>query len=261
MLDNGNKDKNIVFGVNPVLESFRAPTDDILEVLISDAADRQVLRVIKTEALRLGLRVVLVAPKFLDQLVGSRRHQGVVVRVKPFKYFLLNDLLSDGSLGSPAQRVLLLDGLTDPRNFGALLRTAEAVGIRDVIIPKDRSVDVTPVVIKASAGAAQHLRIAKVTNLRRAITSLKEAGYWVVGLDAESGETIYDRSYPSKLAVVLGNEGKGIRPVILGECDFTVSIPMAGKVASLNVAVAGAVFFYEILRQARSIDKLVSKSY
>jgi len=119
MLDNGNKDKNIVFGVNPVLESFRAPTDDILEVLISDAADRQVLRVIKMEALRLGLRVVLVAPKFLDQLVGSRRHQGVVVRVKPFKYFLLNDLLSDGSLGSPAQRVLLLDGLTDPRNFGA----------------------------------------------------------------------------------------------------------------------------------------------
>ena len=128
-----------------------------------------------------------------------------------------------------------------------------------MIIPKDRSVDVTPVVVKASAGATHHLRIAKVTNLRRAITSLKEVGYWIVGLDAQSAETIYDRSYPSKLAVVLGSEGKGIRPVILGECDFTVSIPMLGKVASLNVAVAGAVFFYEILRQNRSVDKLVSK--
>jgi 23S rRNA (guanosine2251-2'-O)-methyltransferase len=256
-----DKDKNIVFGVNPVLESFRALADDIQEVLLSDAADRQVLRVIKTEALRLGLRIVLVAPKFLDQLVGSQKHQGVIVRVKPFKYFTLDDFLSDGSLASTSQRILLLDGLTDPRNFGALLRTAEAVGIRDVIIPKDRSVDVTPVVIKASAGATQHLRIAKVTNLRRALTSLKEVGYWIVGLNAESGETIYDRSYPSKLAVVLGSEGKGIRPVILRECDFTVSIPMGGKIASLNVAVAGAVFFYEILRQARSVDKLVSKSY
>lgn len=254
MLNDNCKNKNIVFGVNPVLERFRASTDDIQEVLISDAVDRQPLRIIKSEALRLGLRVVSVAPKFLDRLVGTQKHQGVVVRVKPFYYFSLDDFLSDPSM---VQRILILDGLTDPRNFGALLRTAEAVGIRDVIIPRDRAVDVTPVVMKASAGAAQHLRIAKVTNLRRALGSLKGVGYWIVGLDGESAETIYDRSYPLKLAVVLGNEGKGIRPVILGECDFTASIPMLGKVASLNVAVAGAVFFYEILRQARAVDNRV----
>lgn len=253
-------DKNIVFGVNPVLESFRAITNNIQEILISDAANRQILRVIQSEALRLGLPTLLVSPKFLDQLVGSQKHQGVVLRVKPFTYFALNDFLSDVSLAS-TRRVLLLDGLTDPRNFGALLRTAEAVGIRDIIIPKDRSVDVTAVVVKASAGSAQHLRIAKVTNLRRAIRSLKAVGYWIVGLDGESAETIYDRRYPSNLAVVLGNEGKGIRPLILGECDFTVSIPMLGKLTSLNVAVAGAVFLYEILRQARTVDKQVSKSY
>ncbi len=255
------KDKNIVFGVNAVLESFRAMADDIQEVLISDVADRQNLRMIKSEALRLNLPTVLVSRKSLDQLVASQKHQGVVVRVKPFKYFALESFLSDETSDSTPQCLLLLDGLTDPRNFGALLRTAEAVGIRHVIIPKDRAVDVTPVVTKASAGAVQHLRIAKVTNLRRAIKSVKEAGYWIVGLDAESAETIYDRSYPSKLALVLGNEGTGIRPLILGECDFTVSIPMLGKVASLNVSVAGAVFFYEILRQGRVIDKLISKSY
>ena len=124
-----------------------------------------------------------------------------------------------------------------------------------MFIPKDRSVDVTPVVVKASAGATHHLKIAKVTNLRRAISSLKEIGYWIAGLDAQTQQTIYQRSYPEKLAIVLGSEGKGIRPVILSECDFTVAIPMLGKISSLNVAVAGAVFFYEVFRQNRSIDK------
>jgi 23S rRNA (guanosine2251-2'-O)-methyltransferase len=146
---------------------------------------------------------------------------------------------------------LILDGLTDPRNFGALLRTAEAVGVRHIVIPKDRSVAVTPIVVKASAGAAHHVKIVKVTNLRRTIGILKEYGYWIVGLDAQSRESVYDRQYPSKLALVLGSEGRGVRPVNLRECDFLVSIPMLGKVGSLNVAVAGAVFLYELLRQMR----------
>jgi 23S rRNA (guanosine2251-2'-O)-methyltransferase len=255
------KNKNIIFGVNPVLERFRASTDDIQEVLISEAAGRNVLRAIKSEALQRGVRVVPIAPRFLDRLVGSRRHQGVVVRVKPFAHLDFDDLLPELSRAGATQRVLLLDGLTDPRNFGALLRTAEAVGIRHVVIPKDRAADVTPLVIKASSGAALHLRIAKVTNLRRAILALKAIGYWSAGLDPESTETIYDRSYPSRLAIVLGSEGRGIRPGILKECDFTASIPMLGKVASLNVAVAGAVFFYELLRQARAVDNEVPKSY
>lgn len=255
-----DKDKNIVFGVNPALERLRAGLDDIQEVLISETADRQILREIKSTASSRGLRVVSVAPKFLERLVGGLNHQGVVLRVKPFPYVSLDDILADPSSDATSRWVLLLDGLNDPRNFGALLRTAEAVGIRDVIIPKDRSVDVTPVAIKASAGAAQHLRIAKVTNLRRAIIALKGHGFWIVGLEADSPESLYDRIYPPKLAIVLGSEGKGIRPGISAECDFRVSIPMLGKIASLNVAVAGAVLFYEILRQGRAIDKGIPKS-
>jgi 23S rRNA (guanosine2251-2'-O)-methyltransferase len=144
---------------------------------------------------------------------------------------------------------LCLDGLNDPGNFGALLRCAEGVGVHHIVIPKDRSVGVSPTVIKSSAGAAHYLKIYRVANLRRAIRALKEKGYWAVGLAASSPENLYQKVYPEKLVVVLGSEETGIRHLILQECDFRVSIPMYGRIASLNVAVAGGVFLYELVRQ------------
>ena len=120
-----------------------------------------------------------------------------------------------------------------------------------MVIPKDRSVEVTPLVIKASAGATQHVKIAKVTNLRRAILDLKEHGYWIAGLDAKSEETIYETNFPPRLAILIGSEGTGARPINRRECDLTVSIPMHGRVSSLNVSVAAAVFLYELLRRTR----------
>jgi 23S rRNA (guanosine2251-2'-O)-methyltransferase len=209
------------------------------------------LRRISREAARLDIRLVTVEPKFLDRLVGKQRHQGVVARIEAYRYLSFAEMLERIAPPSIAERILILDGLTDPRNFGALLRTAEAAGVRHVVIPKDRSVEVTPLVAKASAGAAHHLNISKVTNLRRAISDLKKIGYWVAGLDAGSRESIYGRSYPSRLAIVLGNEGSGVRPINLRECDFLLSIPMVGKVPSLNVSVAGAVFLYELFRQSQ----------
>jgi 23S rRNA (guanosine2251-2'-O)-methyltransferase len=146
----------------------------------------------------------------------------------------------------------MLDELKDPRNFGALLRTAEAVGLSHVVIPKDRSVDVTATVVKASAGAAHYLNIYKVTNLQRTIAALKDRGCWFAGLEATAKTDIYDTVYPQKLGIILGSEGAGIRPLIRRECDFLVSIPMRGKIGSLNVAVAGAVFLYEVFRQKRT---------
>lgn len=245
------KSQNIVFGVNPVLEKLKASSDDILELFISNDSDRTALQLIRREAVRLGLRIVSVDSNRLDRLTRGHRHQGVVAIVEPYRYSTFTDLLQRISTSTRSDWILILDGLTDPRNFGALLRTAEAVGVRHVVIPKDRSVQVTPIVVKASAGAAHHVKIVKVTNLRRAIAILKEYGYWVVGLDAQSQESVYDRIYPLKLVVVLGSEGTGVRPINSRECDFLVSIPMLGKVASLNVAVAGAVFLYELLRQVR----------
>jgi 23S rRNA (guanosine2251-2'-O)-methyltransferase len=246
-------DKDLVFGINPVLEKLREQADDVREILVSEAADRAALRLIKSEAVRLGLRWVSVAPRILDQLAGTQKHQGVIAKIEPFNYLSWADWLRITAKSSdPTDCLLILDGLTDPRNFGALLRTAEAVGIRSVIIPKDRSVEVTPVVVKTSAGASHHLKIVKVTNIRDVLIQIKKIGYWIVGLDVQSRETIYDRKYPPRLAIVLGSEGKGIRPLILRECDFKVSIPMSGKIASLNVAVAGAVFLYEVVRQNRA---------
>lgn len=238
-----------LFGINPVVEKLKASPQEVFEVMLSSGHQRAALRSIDEEARRRGLPVHYVEPGVLDRLADGRKHQGVVAKVNSYSYRLFNELLQELSSSPGHDWILLLDGLTDPGNFGALLRSAEGVGIRHVVIPKDRSVGVTPTVVKASAGAVHHLKIYRVPNLRRAILTLKEKGYWIVGLDAGAKEGIYARVFPEKLAVVLGAEGAGIRPLIRRECDFLVSIPMRGKIASLNVAVAGGVFLYELLRQ------------
>src|SRR5262245_40742405 len=196
---------DIIFGVNPVLEKLRASLDDVLEILMVEGAERKPLHMIRQQAQRFGLQIRYLDVKSLDRLTGGRGHQGVVARIRAHAYLTLEDLLKEIPREKSQEWILILDGLTDPRNFGALLRTAEAVGIQYVIIPKDRSVELTPLVVKASAGAAAHLRIAKVTNLRRAIENLKEHDFWIVGLDPQSHESIYGRTYPSRLAILLGS--------------------------------------------------------
>ncbi|MGE5816525.1 MAG: 23S rRNA (guanosine(2251)-2'-O)-methyltransferase RlmB [Deltaproteobacteria bacterium] len=250
---------DVIFGVNPVMEKLRASPDEVVEILLADGHLRSSLRAIEVEARRLGVRLTYAHHKALDRLAASDKHQGVIAKVAPYLYSQFFDWFQSDSPSSSSDGILVLDGLTDPRNFGALLRTAEAVGVRRIIIPQDRSVEVTPTVVKASAGAVHHLQICRITNLRRAMLTLKENGYWLVGLDDQASEQIYDRIYPEKLGIILGSEGRGIRPLILRECDYRVSIPMLGKISSLNVAVAGAVFLYEILRQKRSIDKKAPK--
>jgi 23S rRNA (guanosine2251-2'-O)-methyltransferase len=253
--------QTLVFGINPVREKLKASPQDVLEILVASHFEGAALRSIDVEARRLGLRVSYVHRDLLSRLVGGEKHQGVLAKVEAYEYLSLAELVQRLSLPAGADRVLILDGLTDPRNFGAMLRTAEAVAIQHVLIPKDRSVGITPTVIKASAGAAHYLNLYKATNLRRAIVTLKEHGFWIAGLDAQAKTNIYDIEYPEKLGIVLGSEGRGVRPIILRECDYHVSIPMAGKIASLNVAVAGAVFLYELVRQRQRIDKNRTKIY
>jgi 23S rRNA (guanosine2251-2'-O)-methyltransferase len=239
----------IVFGINSVQEKLRASTKDVLEILLAEASDRAALRLIERAAIGHGLRVSRVPAHLLDRLTSGQRHQGVIAKIAGFHYLSLDEFLQRISTGVSSEWILILDGVTDPRNFGALLRTAEAVGIRHVIIPKHRSVDVSPLVVKAASGATFHLDVVKATNMRTALAEIKKCGYWIAGLDAQAAKTIYETKYPQRLAILLGSEGKGIRQINLRECDFVVSIPMLGKIASLNVAVAGAVFLYEILRQ------------
>jgi 23S rRNA (guanosine2251-2'-O)-methyltransferase len=238
-----------LFGINPVLEKLKASPEGVSELLIATGSQRPVLHKIDAEAKRLGLPVTYLPTRDLDRLAGGQRHQGILAKVHFHPYYPFADM-QKSVLTLPAPLwVLILDGLTDPRNVGALLRTAEAVGIRYVVIPKDRSASVTPIVVKASAGAVHHLKICRVPNLRRAILDLKESGFWIAGLDAGGADSLYGRVYPDKLGVVLGSEGAGIRPLILKECDYVVSIPMRGEIRSLNVSAAAAVFLYELLRQ------------
>jgi len=240
----------VIFGVNSVSEKLRSSPEQVFELMIVKGREGVRLGSVVEEARRRGLPVHYVDAHRMDFLTAGGSHQGIAASVAPFSYLPFADLLQ--ALRSVTEeRVLVLDGLTDPRNFGALLRSAEGAGVHHVVIPKDRSVGVTPVVVKTSAGASNYLKIYRVSNLSRAVQALKEAGCWIAGLDAGAPECIYDRLYPEKVAIILGSEGRGLRPLIRRECDFLVSIPMLGQIASLNVAVAGGIFLYELVRQRR----------
>lgn len=245
----------LIFGINPVLEKLKASPEEVFKIFVSRGHRRAALRPIEEEARRRGLVVHYMDFAELDRLARSGKHQGVVAEVHLYRYHSFDELLEEPPSSSGCDWILVLDTMTDPRNFGALLRSAEAVGVSRVVIPKDRSVGVTPAVVKTSAGAVHYLKIYRVSNLTRTIVALKEKGYWVIGLDAGAKEGIYERIYPEKLVLVLGAEGTGIRPLMRRECDFLVSIPMKGRIESLNVAVAGGVFLYELLRQKSQVEK------
>ncbi len=240
-----------LFGINAIHETLIAAPRSVREIFVSENSNHGRLQALVDEARRQGLPVGYRTARELDRLSQGQKHQGVVAIVEAYAYPAFEKLLQRIADAELSEWILILDGIVDPRNFGALLRTAEAAGVRHIVIPKDRSVDVTPMVVKASAGAAHHLSIYKVTNLRRSLQALKQAGYWIVGLAVGAKESLYDREYPHKLAIVLGSEATGVRPINLRECDFLVSIPMLGKVASLNVGVAGAIFLFELVRQQR----------
>ncbi|MGH7828604.1 MAG: 23S rRNA (guanosine(2251)-2'-O)-methyltransferase RlmB [Candidatus Binatia bacterium] len=244
-----DKKESVIFGINPVREKLKESPGEILEVIVARGKQRPLLRLIDAEARRQGLPLRYVDGAALNLLVAGAKHQGVAARVAPYVYQSFAGLLEQIPIRSGPDWILALDGITDPRNLGALLRTAECAGIRHIVMPRDRSVGVTPTVVKASAGAVHYLTICQVTNLRRALTALKELGYWVIGLDAGAKESVYGRTYPERLVIVLGAEGTGVRPLIRQECDFLVSIPMKGRIASLNVAVAGGIFLYELARE------------
>jgi 23S rRNA (guanosine2251-2'-O)-methyltransferase len=248
-------DDDLLIGTNPIIEKLKTSPEEISLILLARGNLRPILKLIQSDAQRLKIRINYLEAKELDHLAQGGSHQGVLARLRAYPYASFSQLDEIIASELSPDRILILDSITDPRNFGAILRTAEAVGVRHIIIPKDRSVGITPVVYKASAGAISHLRVYRVTNLRRAISSLKAKGFWIVGLDADAKQDYASQQYPKKLGIVLGSEGRGIRPLISKQCDYLVRIPMKGKISSLNVSVAGAVLLYEVLRQHNSIDK------
>ena len=227
-----------VYGIRPVVEALESGRRKVFEVI--DA--------VGTEAVAMaagarGVDVKRASRQRVEELAGGGVHQGVAARVEPYPYSGLGEILSP-----PEPLVLVLDGVTDPRNLGAVLRAADGAGTSGVVIPKERAVGVTAAAVKASAGASEHVRVARETNLRRAIGTMKEAGLWVYA--AEAGGTPYtELDLDGAVAFVLGSEGRGVRRLVREGCDGTVSIPMSGAVESLNVSVASAVLLYEARRR------------
>jgi 23S rRNA (guanosine2251-2'-O)-methyltransferase len=240
---------NILYGINTVTEALKARARNFEWVGVAkERKDIRLRRVIE-ECRKIGVPVRVLSRQELDEIAGNAAHQGLVAATSAKQYSDLDDLVA--SRRGERSLIVVLDGIEDPHNLGAILRTADAAGADGVVIPERRSAAVTAAVAKVSAGASEHLPIAKVTNISRALEELKEKDLWVVGLD-ERGEQTYDAvDYKMNCAIVLGAEGKGLHDLVRKHCDFLVSIPMLGKVPSLNVSVAAGVVLYEVVRQRR----------
>jgi 23S rRNA (guanosine2251-2'-O)-methyltransferase len=247
-------DSRLLYGVNPLIEALRAerlPTEIVIAEGARDARLRELIELAQARHVP-----VKHAPRAqLDREVGNSLHQGVMARISPNAYADVDTLLDTigGRVGSEREPlVLVLDGIEDPRNLGAILRTAECAGADGVFIPERRAAGLNETVAKASAGAVEHLSIARATNLSRLIEQLKERNVWIVGMagEASTNYTEWDWTRPS--AVVLGGEGSGLHRLVREHCDVLVRIPVRGKIESLNVSVAAGVVLYEAQRQRTS---------
>jgi len=240
---------NLIYGINTVAEALKSRGRAFEWVGVAkERHDLRLQRVVE-ECRRSGVAVRFLPRVELDRMAGNGGHQGVVAVTSAKQYSDLDDVLQ--AKRGNYSLVVVLDGVEDPHNLGAILRTADAAGADGAVVPERRAVGVTTTVAKVSAGASEHLPIAKVTNISRTLEELKDKGLWIVGLDERGTQTYDSVDYKIDCALVLGAESKGMHDLVRKKCDFLVSIPMLGKVPSLNVSVAAAVVLYEIVRQRR----------
>ncbi|MBN1642326.1 MAG: 23S rRNA (guanosine(2251)-2'-O)-methyltransferase RlmB [Anaerolineae bacterium] len=243
--------RETIYGRNPVYECLRAGRREVFGVQIAQGArERGTLGEIVALAARARVPLRRVNRGQLDGTSGQANHQGVIAEVGGYPYADVDGMLSlAAARGEPAW-LLLLDCLQDPQNLGTLLRTAEVVGVHGVVIPDRRAAQITPAVVNASSGASEHLLVAQVTNLVRTMGLLKERGVWIVGLeDVPQAQVAWTSDLRGPLGLVAGSEGQGMRRLVRETCDWMVSLPMRGRVNSLNAAVAGSVALYEAARQ------------
>ncbi|MCT4606237.1 MAG: 23S rRNA (guanosine(2251)-2'-O)-methyltransferase RlmB [Marinisporobacter sp.] len=240
-----NLDK--IEGRNPVIEALRADRE-IDKIMITKGAEGSVKKIIGM-AKDKGIPIQYVEKQKLDQISVSHAHQGVIAFVAAHKYVEVEDILKKAEEKNEDPFVIILDEITDPHNLGSIMRTADACGAHGIIIPKRRSVGLTGIVAKTSAGAIEYVPVAKVSNIARTIEFLKSEGIWVVGADMAGEKKHYEENLQGKIALVIGSEGKGIGRLIKEKCDFLVNIPMKGEVSSLNASVAASILMYEVVRQ------------
>ena len=234
-------------GRNPVIEVLKSYRQ-IEKIMIANGAKEGSIKKIIGMAKDKNVVVQYVNKSKLDEISTSHAHQGVIAVVGEYKYYDLEELIEKAKTTNEDMFFIILDEITDPHNLGTIIRTADAVGAHGVIIPKRRSVHITPVVAKASAGAVEYMPVCKVTNIVNTIKRLKEEGLWIAAADMD-GENFYDQNLTGPIGLVIGSEGFGISRLVKQNCDFTVKMPMTGNVTSLNASVAGGILLYEIFRQ------------
>ena len=240
---------SIVYGLHAVRAILARRPKDVLRLCLAQGRDDQRVRELRELAAAQGVRAASVPMTALDQETGGAAHQGVLAEVRPSAPLNENALLDLLTTAVTPPLVLVLDGVSDPHNLGACLRTADAAGATAVVAPRDRAAGLTPAVRKVAAGAADVVPFAQVTNLARSLRDMKAAGLWIAGTDGAAEQTVFAADLTGPLAVVLGSEGRGLRRLTRECCDFSVCLPMRGSVESLNVSVAAGIVLYEALRQ------------
>ena len=240
----------IIYGRNSVLELLRASPRDVRRIMVSENFDVSAFPEIRNGLEKFRIRLERLPKNALAGVCGSSRHQGVAAETADFSYCPVDDILSEAKSRGERVFMVVLDHVEDPHNFGAVVRTADFLGVHGMVIPADRACEVTPAVIRVSSGACSGMKIAREKNLGRVIDSLKKRGVWIVGADAGSPDALFECDLSGlDMAVVIGNEGRGMRSSTKRRCDFVLSVPAAGKVESLNASVAGGIFLYEVYRQ------------
>lgn len=235
-------------GRNAVSEALKSGRT-IDKIFVADGDIDKGLQRLAAQAKEAGAVVVSVDRRKLDAMSYTRAHQGIIALAAAHEYATIDDILAEAAARGEAPLIVICDELSDPHNLGAILRSAECAGAHGVIIPKRRSVGLTATVAKASAGAVEYMKVARVTNINSAISELKDKGVWVFGTAAEGSIPMYQADLSGPAAIVIGNEGDGMSPLVRKNCDVMVSIPMAGHISSLNASAAASILLYEAVRQ------------
>lgn len=237
-----------VEGRNSVLELLESGKD-INKIYVTKGEKHGSINKIISIAKEKRVIIVEKDKRQMEEMAGTKNYQGVIAIVPPFEYSEIEDILQEAKKKQEDPFVLILDGIEDPHNLGSIIRTAETAGVHGVIIPKRRAASVNSTVNKASAGAVEHMKIARVTNISDAIEKLKQAGLWICGTDINTKTYYYNQDLTGPLGIVIGNEGSGMSEKVRKNCDFLVKIPMQGKVTSLNASVSTGIIVYEAVKQ------------
>lgn len=240
---------NLLWGYHPVYESLRAGRRKVKAIHIVLDKIRPREETLMGLARKRGISIKGTSPQQLNTMVGNKRHQGICAEVSPYPLSSLDLILEHAEAGGQAPFILALDQIVDPQNLGAIARTALCAGVHGIVMPKNNSAPPSAPASKASAGALEHLQVAHVTNLADALKQMKRRELWLAGSDQNSSDTVFRADLTGPLAVVIGGEEKGIRPLVKKQCDFLVSIPQEGSLGSLNASAAAAVVLYEAFRQ------------